>query len=166
MHRPHDPLSSPSDFLMEFWQQLKTLKYTQFQAKSYSKGKTGWNGRGEGEVDVVEEGKSTLLLHERGIWRLSHQNLAFSNTFRWTLNGSRDAIVLEHFRLGAFIFLFQLTFMDHHLYGSHRCKEDLYLAQVGLNGCGVRLYWQVTGPRKQEEIQYDYLISKSLFKIS
>jgi hypothetical protein len=131
-------------------------------AKSRSKEETGWNGKGKGEVQVVKEGESILVFHERGTWQMPEdRNMAFSNTFRWTLDHREGMISLEHLRLGPQcpVFLFHLAPTGSNLLASldsHLCGEDAYLAQVFWDQRSIRLAWRVIGPKKNEEMEYYY----------
>lgn len=148
--------------LLGFWERLKTVKQLAIHAKSRSKDETGWNGKGKGSVLVSRESDTTLIFHERGSWQLREgQDMAFSNTFRWTLDRGAGMISLEHLRLGPSspVFLFHLTPTGSNLLASvdsHLCEEDAYLAQVLWDRHSARLSWRVIGPRKNEEMEYHY----------
>jgi hypothetical protein len=148
--------------LFGFWERLKTVKQMSLHAKSHSQNETGWNGKGKGDVLVAKEGDTTLVFHERGAWQIRQgQDMAFSNTFRWTLDRVAGMISLEHLRLGpnASVFLFYLAPTESNLLASvdsHLCEEDDYLAQVVWDRHSICLSWRVIGPRKNEEMQYYY----------
>jgi hypothetical protein len=148
--------------LLGFWDRLKTVQHLNLHAKSHSKQETGWNGVGKGDVLVIKENETTLVFQERGAWQIREaQEIAFSNTFRWTLDRSAGMISLEHLRLGpnAPVFLFHLTPTASHLLASvdsHLCEEDAYLAQVMWDQHRIQLRWRVIGPRKNEEMEYHY----------
>lgn len=149
--------------LLGFWERFRTVREFTIQAKSRPKEGAGWNGNGKGHVLVAQEGDNVLTFHERGEWQVGpSQNMAFSNTFRWTLDRLAGMISLEHLRLGSSnpVFLFHLAPSDqNHLASvdSHLCEEDVYLAQMGWDRSQVRLSWRVIGPKKNEEMEYLYL---------
>ncbi|PIS03206.1 MAG: hypothetical protein COT85_04070 [Chlamydiae bacterium CG10_big_fil_rev_8_21_14_0_10_42_34] len=148
--------------LLEFWERLKKVKRLTLHAKSHSKNETGWNGEGEGDVFVTEEGQSTLVFQESGHWNLPlNRTMAFSNVFRWTLDVKAERISLEHLRQGrnAPVFLFHLAPIARNLLASidsHLCGNDEYIAQVQWELEAIRLKWRVTGPKKDEELKYQY----------
>lgn len=148
--------------LFSFWERLKQVNQLSLHAKSHSKDETGWNGKGKGDVLVAKEGDVALVFHERGSWQIRQdQNMAFSNTFRWTLDKDAGMISLEHLRLGpnAPVFLFHLAPTGNNRLASvesHLCEEDAYLAQVIWDRHSIRLTWRVIGPRKNEEMEYHY----------
>lgn len=147
--------------LLNFWEKLKTVKDFTLHAHSRSNFETGWNGKGTGSVLVAVDSTS-ITFHERGSWQgEQNSNIAFSNTFRWTLDRSVRMISLEHLRLGPRnpVFLFHITPTDNNglaSVGSHLCKEDEYLAQVAWDRHSIRLSWRVIGPKKNEEIEVFY----------
>lgn len=144
-----------------FWDILSDVKKLTFNAKS--KEESGWNGRGNGEVTVTKESANVLLFQEKGSWNNKHrQEIDFSNTFRWTLDPSGNAISLEHLRFGSSrpVFLFQLAPIGRNALSSidsHLCGGDVYFGQVLLDQRSLRLNWRVIGPKKNEEIDYFYL---------
>ena len=148
--------------LQEFWQRLLLVKQLSFRAYSRSKGAAGWNGQGEGEVSVNKKDSNTLVFKEKGIWRgKDHQEVGFTNSFRWTFDRISRVISVEHLRRGEEhpVFLFHLapsssdslTSVDSHL-----CGGDSYFGQVNFDQNGLKLKWRVIGPKKDEEIEYCY----------
>lgn len=144
-----------------FWSKLLTVKKLTFKAKSNSKEKSGWNGKGEGEVTLLREG-NILLFNEKGIWlNKEGAEVRFSNIFRWTLDRSTGVISLEHLRRGPDhpVFLFHMAPSGNNALSSvdsHLCDGDTYFGQVHFNQYGLRLNWRVIGPKKNEEIDYYY----------
>lgn len=149
-------------FILGFWEKLKTVKRIYLRAKSHAKNETGWNGIGKGDVVVTKDNETTWIFHERGAWQMAQsQEVAFSNTFRWTLDRRAGTISLEHLRLGPHVpvFLFDLAPLGARLLGSvhpHLCGEDAYLVQVMWDQYGIYLSWRVIGPQKNEEMEYHY----------
>jgi hypothetical protein len=146
--------------LFGFWEKLKTIKQMTLQATSRAHETTGWNGKGRGEILVVQENEKVIIFHERGLW-LHGQNMTFSNTFRWTLDREAGMVSLEHLRLGPHspVFLFHLAPSSNNILASidsHLCEEDAYLAQVVWDRYSIRLNWRVIGPKKNEEMEYYY----------
>ena len=146
--------------LLAFWEKLKSTTQMALHAKSRSAHETGWNGKGRGEVLVTKEGDRALIFQEKGAWQ--PQGMAFSNTFRWTLDRRAGMISLEHLRLGpnSPVFLFYLTPTSSNTLASvdsHLCEQDTYLAQVLWDRHSIRLSWRVIGPQKNEEMEYHYL---------
>ncbi|MBA3957908.1 MAG: winged helix-turn-helix transcriptional regulator [Parachlamydiaceae bacterium] len=147
--------------LLRFWNRLASVKTLTFQAKTFSNTEGGWNGNGQGEVEITQE-KDTLIFIEKGCWRnVEGRNVDFSNVFRWTLDRTTALISLEHLRRGMNhpVFLFflaptgqrTLTSTDSHL-----CSSDSYFGQVFNEEHTIRLNWRVIGPHKNEEINYFY----------
>lgn len=146
-------------FLLLFWEKLHTVKQMHIQAKSFSDKKTGWDKQGKGEVTVIKENKRSLIFQEKGFWQNS--SITFNNALRWILNS--DKISLEHLHLGLNdpVFLFDLIATHNHLESlkPHLCGKDQYAAIARLNEKEIFLRWTVTGPNKNEEVEYRYLLN-------
>jgi len=146
--------------LIAFWQRLALVKELIFNAKT--KTKEGWNGKGSAEVVVAKEKDHVLIFHEKGTWKgKSHQEMDFSNIFRWTLDRVNCLISLEHLRHGVQhpVFLFHLTPSENGTLisvDSHLFEGDTYFGQGFYDQHSLRLNWRVIGPHKNEEIDYYY----------
>lgn len=148
---------------MNGWRErLGRVRALRFEAVSQTE-MTDWNGSGEGEVAVREEG-SQLIFDESGLWQPRQgAPLGFTNCYRWTF--SDRSIGLEHLRFGADrpVYLFDLvqdpTAPDPHRLISerpHPCGEDRYEAQLLAGRDEIQLSWRIEGPRKRTEILYRY----------
>lgn len=151
------------NILLEFWEKLSSVKKLSFSAHSKSKGDSGWNGRGTGEVNVTKTGSNILLFNEKGFWKgKDNEDISFTNTFRWTLDRISRAISLEHLRHGLEnpVFLFHLapsTMYSLSSIDSYLCDGDSYFGQAHFDRYNLKLTWRVIGPKKNEEIEYSYL---------
>lgn len=124
--------------------------------------KTGWNGVGEGTVDVEAIDDATWLFREKGVWTaLDGAQNDFTNVYRWSVDWEREHIRLEHLRFGLTnpVYLFNLV-MDLGCSlkseNPHVCSEDLYSALMTYDAKCVLLSWAITGPRKNLKITYRY----------
>lgn len=151
-----------TQILLSFWDKLIGITHLTFHAKTQSKEEKGWNGKGQGEVNITKEGSNTLVFNEKGTWqgKLGGE-VSFSNIFRWTLDRKLGLISLEHLRRGPDhpVFLFHLAPSGKHSLLSvdaHLCEEDTYLGQIHFNQHPLCLNWRVIGPKKNEEIDYFY----------
>lgn len=148
--------------LFTFWERLKEVKHLAFTAKTKSSEENGWNGRGNGEVEVVKESHTVLIFHEKGTWKGTQSaEMNFKNIFRWTLDRHIGVISLEHLRRGLEhpVFLFHLAPSSQHSLSSvdsHLCEEDAYFGHIHFEQSGFRLSWRVIGPKKNEELFYYY----------
>lgn len=148
--------------LLQFWERLAKVSHLTMNAKTRSQEKTGWNGKGKGEVAVVKENDHVLIFQEKGLWQLQdNQEISFTNVFRWTLDKIKGIISLEHLRLGPNhpVFLFHLAPTNAHLLSSldsHLCEADVYFSQIFFDRYGIKLMWRVIGPKKNEEMEYYY----------
>lgn len=139
------------------WQQLRRING--LQSEYSSRLKTGWNGRGQGRVDVEQPNARTLIFNEQGHWdSTAGMRLPFHNAYRWMLGD--DEIALAHLRFGADqpVFLVDLVPAQDHLYAAkpHPCGEDRYDAQLSIRDSVLLLQWVVTGPAKDECLCYTY----------
>jgi hypothetical protein len=143
----------------ELWRGLRRVRSLRFVARSGAP--TGWNGVGVGSVVVASPAESVLTFTEAGSWQPEGGREArFRNVFRWSLLGPQ-AVRLEHLRFGPGrpVYLFDLAPAADGSWSSvspHVCSEDCYSAELRARDWGLLLHWVVTGPRKQETIEYEY----------
>lgn len=137
---------------------LRHISTLQFEAVSRSA--TGWNGVGEGCVEVQEPSSDVLLFVEKGVWETqAGMSLRFNNTFRWSRLG--DLLRLEHLRFGEAnpVFLFDMALANDGQWRAvrpHECKDDLYEALLEVGVRQITVSWSIDGPKKQERICYVY----------
>lgn len=145
--------------VVELWTRLRHVRSLRFIAQSAMV--TGWQGGGTGSVVVDAPADSVLTFTESGSWQpAGGRSLRFSNVFRWSRINS-DLIRLEHLRFGADhpVYLFDLAAEPAGEWRSvspHLCEQDCYAAELRLHETGLWLRWTVTGPKKQECIEYSY----------
>lgn len=148
--------------LLAFWERLMGVTQVSFHAKTKSKDKKGWDGKGLGEVLLTKEGANRLVFHEKGSWTGDQkQEVNFSNVFRWTLDRLAGVISLEHLRRGPDnpVFLFHMAPSGNHSLSSvdsHLCEGDTYFGQIHFDRYSLRLNWRVIGPKKNEELNCYY----------
>ena len=93
--------------LTTVWTRLISIRNLSFNASSSAA--TGWNGTGIGTVDVARPATDVLIYTESGTWTPDGgKQLAFTNSYRWTLLD--QTLRLEHLRFGAGnpVYLFDL----------------------------------------------------------
>lgn len=140
------------------WQKLKEVKKVEFFATSLPKRIIVGNGSGNVEV---QSDKNTLIFSEKG--QVDAGDIFnFKNVFRWTYHQYEGMISLEHLRHGKNnpVFLFHLmpkgvNFLES--VHAHLCGKDTYLGLLRLHPEKLTLLWRIMGPKKNEEIQYNYL---------
>lgn len=121
----------------------------------------GWNGEGVGVVVVASPAQSILTFTESGNWQSSNgSKINFSNIFRWTLAGD-ETVGLEHLRFGPEhpVYLFDISPRSEIEWASiepHRCEKDVYSASLRVLESGIKMYWSIVGPKKNERIEYEY----------
>jgi hypothetical protein len=148
--------------VLNAWKRLRTVQRLSFVAQSRAAPGSGWNGRGEGTVRIEEVNSRTSLFHERGSWAPeARPPISFTNVFRWTLDADASFIRLEHLRFGTEhpVYLFDMVSASEGVLVSaepHVCREDLYAARMEFDGQTIRLRWTITGPKKDEKIEYSY----------
>jgi hypothetical protein len=139
-----------------------TTSSATFEARSQAAQPTGWDGVGQGSVQVERVDDQTILFRESGSWiPETGRQTTFTNVFRWTMDADGRSIRLEHLRLGPDrpVHLFDLMLTAAGALQSaepHVCREDRYAAQLEYDDGGIRLQWKITGPKKDETICYRY----------
>ena len=145
--------------VVKLWNVLRRVRSLRFVAQSAFA--TGWHGVGTGSVVVAAPVDSVLTFTESGSWQPPEgRSLRFSNIFRWSRINA-GLIRLEHLRFGADhpVYLFDLVSKMNGAWTSvspHVCEQDCYAAELRLREAGLGLRWMVTGPKKQECIEYSY----------
>lgn len=143
-------------FLIDFWKRLKIVKKFTLRAGTLSKDNKRWNGKGD---ILVNSNGDVLIVRESGRW---HQNTAFRNIFRWTLDLGAKRISLEHLRFGPNypVFLFHLAPISPYSLASidsYLCKKDVYSAKVFWSQQNISLIWHIFGPNKNEYMIHEWV---------
>jgi hypothetical protein len=144
--------------LEQVWERCCRVRALAFVARSANP--TGWNGRGSGTVVVEQAGGGAITFTESGTWTVQDgREIRFHNVFRWSK--VEDRLRLEHLRFGVDqpVYLFDLAPAGDRVWRSvspHLCREDCYTADMRILDHCIILRWSVTGPRKQEVIEYTY----------
>jgi hypothetical protein len=144
--------------LGRLWERLLRVRNLVFVARSASR--TGWNGEGRGSVSVEQGGEASVTFEESGVWTPEvGGEIRFRNVFRWSKAGA--ALRLEHLRFGEghAVYLFDLVPVSEREWVSaspHLCRADHYAAALAVRDDDLLLRWSVTGPEKQETIEYTY----------
>ena len=142
--------------LKDLFLRVETLSFL-----SMSDQQTGWNGSGNGEVEVLLEGNQ-IIFEETGTWENNQgKKFGFKNTYRWTLQEA--SLKLEHLRFGsnAPVYLFDLQQVSSKNWSSvcsHKCDLDDYTASMSVEENKILLNWKVNGPQKNETINYCYTL--------
>ncbi len=146
--------------IQRLWALLPQIGAFAFEASNGVGSATDWNGRGEGEVLVTDHQRGWLFA-EAGRYTTPHgRELAMHNSFWW--RRSERGISLSHLRHGAPVLLFELRPGPDGRWLTaepHLCGQDHYSAELTPLPGGFRLGWQITGPRKNERLEYRYLRS-------
>ncbi len=106
------------------WERLGSIQSLTFVASSSTS--TGWNGSGEGAVEVTRPSANEIIFSESGTWTPDGgKELTFTNSYRWTKQSSKsnsrsgnlplERLRLEHLRFGADhpVHLFDLAVDDN-----------------------------------------------------
>jgi hypothetical protein len=137
------------------WERLSRVRALSFVGRG-----AAWNGKGIGSVIAETTSVGAITFSESGFWTPEMgRETRFHNVFRWSKVG--DTLRLEHLRFGEEnpVFLFNLAAAGEREWRSvspHLCSEDCYAAVMQVLDEQIILQWQVTGPRKQEAIDYIY----------
>ena len=148
--------------ITDLWFFLSRVQNLRFLARSELP--TGWNGHGSGTVVVEQPTDDILIFWESGVWQpQGGGEVDFSNIFRWS-RLEAAVIRLEHLRYGPEqpVYLFDLTAQSDGEWKSvepHLCREDVYAARLRYDEPSILMTWTITGPKKQERLEYSYGIS-------
>ena len=149
------------ELLELIWDHLKNVTRVTLVTKSCSKRILGRNWKGNGKVEVKDDGQ-TITFNEYGSWKGDQKQAHnYTNSFRWTCSKLEGRISLEHLRFGENhpVFLFHLVPTEADLLESshsHVCGEDAYFGWLHYSELFLQLNFRTIGPKKNEEIRYIY----------
>ncbi|MBK2296936.1 DUF6314 family protein [Francisella philomiragia] len=146
---------------MELFSKLINIRHFKYESKSGKKSQTGWNGHGHGTV-ITHQKDNCIYFKEEGSFILdgSEKLINISNEYIWQkINSQRISLSHARFGYNNLVKLFDLIHIDDNLWQSeqaHVCVDDLYSAQLYNLESEISLVWKISGPKKDELINYKY----------
>ncbi|MBK2092993.1 DUF6314 family protein [Francisella philomiragia] len=146
---------------MELFSKLINIRHFKYESKSGKKSQTGWNGHGHGTV-ITHQNDNCIYFKEEGSFILdgSEKLINISNEYIWQkINSQRISLSHARFGYNNLVKLFDLIRIDDNLWQSeqaHVCVDDLYSAQLYNLESEISLVWKISGPKKDELINYKY----------
>jgi hypothetical protein len=146
--------------LEALWDSLCRVKRLWFVARSEQA--TGLQGVGSGTVEVTTVAPGVITFTEKGTRQtLQGKQIQFFNVFRWSRVEPAKHLRLEHLRYGIDnpVHLFDLMPAGDGSWqpaNPHLCREDCYRARLHIKDRAIHLNWEISGPRKQEQMEYIY----------
>ena len=129
-------------------------------ARSRQGSSTGWCGHGHASVEPIVD-RAGIRLFERGYFMPegSSAPIRFYNVYRFQNAGSHLSLSHERYGAHAPVRLFDLVADSHDRlisFPPHRCARDDYSAVLCIVEGGLKMTWFITGPRKNERLDYQY----------
>ncbi len=121
---------------------------------------TGTNYSGAGTVEV-HQNDNTIDLRGSGSWNDALKNSSqFSFAYKLSIH-SEDELSIKHTRYGESnaVYLCKLIRISEHKFAStepHNCNDDLYSVELLLNDNTLELNWEITGPKKDMVLEYNF----------
>lgn len=146
---------------MELLSKLLNIRHFKYESKSGQNSQTGWNGDGYGTV-ITQQKDNCIYFKEEGYFILdsSNKSVNISNEYIWQkINSQRISLSHARFGYNNLVKLFDLIRIDDNLWQSeqaHVCVDDLYSAQLYNLESEISLVWKISGPKKDELINYKY----------
>lgn len=144
--------------IQQLWAKLQSVAAFSYSSEPGPRSRTGWRGQGQGQVRVEHVSADELHFVEQGEFSLQGgQTIDMHNRFIWRRTGA--GIELSHGRRGEPVFLFRLIATAEGEWQSaqdHLCINDLYSGTLTENARGFALSWQISGPKKDEHLFYQY----------
>ncbi|WP_395166760.1 DUF6314 family protein [Francisella salimarina] len=146
---------------MELFSKLLNVRHFKYESKSGQNSQTGWNGHGYGTV-ITQQKDNCIYFKEEGYFILdsSNKSINISNEYIWQkINSQRISLSHARFGYNNLVKLFDLIHIDDNLWQSeqaHVCVDDLYSAQLYNLESEISLAWKISGPKKDELINYKY----------
>lgn len=152
-----------AQYKMRLFSLLQQIQTFEFNSSTKGKSQTGWNGSGNGTVSTKVK-QDCVFFKEDGFFKLdiSSQQTKISNEYIWK-QISPNKIKLSHARFGYdnAVTLFNLIKISDNIWQSeeaHVCVDDLYSAKLTIKEDLIKLSWNISGPKKDETIEYLYSI--------
>lgn len=146
---------------MDLFSKLLNIRHFKYESKSGKNSQTGWNGQGYGTV-ITPQKDNCIYFKEEGSFILdgSKKPINISNEYIWQkINSQRISLSHARFGYNNLVKLFDLICIDDNLWQSeqaHICVDDLYSAQLYNLENEISLVWKISGPKKDELIDYKY----------
>ncbi|WP_150465733.1 DUF6314 family protein [Francisella sp. SYW-2] len=146
---------------MELLSKLLNIRHFKYESKSGQNSQTGWNGDGYGTV-ITQQKDNCIYFKEEGYFILDSSNkpINISNEYIWQkINSQRISLSHARFGYNNLVKLFDLIRIDDNLWQSeqaHVCVDDLYSAQLYNLESEISIVWKISGPKKDELINYKY----------
>ncbi len=147
--------------LKSFFKRLSKVKELHLEIRSKKENQMEFK-QGKATVLISSNDSNELIFHEKGSWNHNTMSsIAFTNSFRWTLDLKASLITLEHLRYGYKepVFLFHLTTNQTKSLESvqpHLCNQDTYLANINWDSQKIHFNLRIIGPNKNEHTTYIY----------
>jgi hypothetical protein len=167
--RPYSPMlkkqqadASVEPILARVWLTLGAVRRVLFTAESGANSRMHWNGEGVGSV-CADARTHGIWLVERGSFLQtsgSTRRVPFKASWHWELGNERLSLSHERYGAGAAVFLCDFVACDETRLvcdQPHLCGADSYHCTLALTGRGFDASWRITGPRKDERLEYHYL---------
>lgn len=148
--------------LDRFWELLKATSAFSFETKCGPNSKTGWEGIAEGMVRISSPKEYECIFDESCRFQMkTGESFDLKNKYLWVRKSS--SIEVSHLRRVEPVFLVELEpwgssegreFRER---SRHLCGADEYRLQICLLEKGFSANWRITGPKKDELIEYVYV---------
>lgn len=149
--------------IQHLWQRLATIGGFTYESRPGPRSLTGWQGEGQGRVQIEKTIDDELHFIEQGYFQLhAGQKIEMHNRFIW--RKTRTGIALSHGRRGEPVFLFELNPLAAGRWKSacgHLCINDSYSGELYESAEGFALTWHIAGPKKDEHLFYQYFPDNS-----
>lgn len=148
--------------LDRFWGLLQATRAFSFETKCGLNSKTGWEGIAEGVVCVSFPKENECVFEESCRFQMkTGESFDLKNKYLWVRKSK--SIAVSHLRRVEPVFLVELEpwgssgSCEFREKSHHLCGADEYRLQVCLLEKGFSANWRITGPKKDELIEYIYV---------
>lgn len=144
------------------WQTLGEVRRVLFTSESGPKSRMRWSGKGAGSV-CVDTRVRDIRFAEQGsfLQTNSTREIPFEARWHWELKEHRLRLYHERHGVDSPVFLCDFVACDTTSLiceNPHLCNADTYRCTLTLTKQGLDAVWLITGPGKDERLEYHYLI--------
>lgn len=153
-----NPTQQHLAYTQSLWKRLQQVRFVRFVSSSPL---PGYDGIATGLVSAQMAESGALTFEESGTWRsVDGMESDFKNIFRWIMRPN-GVLSLEHLRYGPsnpvhLLDLQPISATEWQPVEPFLCEQDGYTLRIKLEETAIYVYWRITGPKKDEYLEYTY----------
>jgi len=120
----------------------------------------GTSLHGIGEIDKATPNEKSIIFKERGFWNVDRgPQVSFRNAYKWIVSENTLSLARYGYEMSNPIHLVDFEIIDGHEWlniSPYVCGSDTYHAALRWSDETLQLLWIVSGPKKDQTVEYLY----------